>query len=375
MKVQRIMGILSRIAPGRIAYDWDNCGIQVGDLNGEVERVMVTLDITEEVIDEAIDCEAGMIVSHHPLIFKGLKSIHSGTETGRIIFKAIKNNIAIYSAHTNLDIVAGGLNDYLAAKFDLKEVRSLDIVDTDNSYKLIVYVPEEHVENVKNAIFKAGAGCIGNYSHTSFSIEGEGTFKPLAGSAPFEGSQGEMSRVREKRVETVVPANKLNKIIAKMINSHPYEEPAYDIYRLENMKQKYGIGRIGLLEKEIEPDLFLKMIKNRLDKKFIKYTRLPEEKIEKVALCTGAGGDYINKAAVKGADIYITGDIKYHQAQQAKEAGLCLIAAGHYNTEIYAKELLEKRLMEEIKKSNDKKSNKMKIIKSRVKTNPWKVFD
>lgn len=363
--VQTVISHLSRIAGKDLACDWDNSGLQVGDYQTSVEKVLVSLDITNKVVEEAISRGAGMIISHHPLIFKGLKSIHSRTETGRIIMKAIKHDLVLYSAHTNLDIASGGLNDYLAGLLDLKEIKPLAEIEKNPVYKLVVYVPQDYSSQVKEALFSAGAGHTGNYSHTSFAVPGEGTFKPGAGAEPHTGNKGELSRVDELRIETIVSAGKLRQVIKNMLKAHPYEEPAYDIFNLENEGEKRGIGRIGTLDEKIGYHDFLAKLKEIFSTE-LKHTGSRKEEIQRIALCTGSGGDYIKNAVYSGADIYITGEIKYHQALEAIELGLPLVKAGHYYTEVLVKDLFQNFFVES--------KLDIEVIKSRVETDPWKKY-
>lgn len=362
--VQTIISHLSRIADKDLARDWDNCGLQVGDYGARINKVLVTLDITDGVIEEAVSRGVEMVISHHPLIFEGLKSIHSRTETGRMILKAVKNDLVLYSAHTNLDIASGGLNDYLAGLLGLTEVEPLSEVEERSVYKLVVYVPVDYFRSVREELFASGAGHIGKYSHTSFSVPGEGTFKPGEDSDPHIGEQGKLSRVEEKKIETVVTASDLNRVIKKMLKVHPYEEPVFDIYRLENGGDKFGIGRIGYLKEKKQLGDLLEEICDLLGSAQLSYTGSSKKEVEKVALCTGSGGDYVKDAAYAGADVYLTGEAKYHQALEAQENNISLIKAGHYQTEVFVKDLLKEYF--------DGSRLNIETVKSRLNTNPWK---
>ena len=368
--LQQIISLMAQKAPHREAMDWDNVGIQIGDYQSEVKKVLVALDINEEVLQEAIEKDIDLIITHHPLLFNGVDSIHSQTSKGRTIIKAIKNDIAVYSAHTNMDIAEGGLNDYLAEKLGIENTEILSKDHKQKIYKLAVYVPEENVEVIKEAMFKKGAGQIGNYSKTSFSSKGEGTFLPGENTNPHLGKQGEIKKVNEVKIETVVPENKVDNVIKKMLKVHPYEEVAYDIYELPLQSNYKGIGRIGYLKEATSLKDYSETIKEVLDIKKLKIRGHLKDSIKKVAICSGAGADFINLASAKGADLYITGDVKYHEAQQAEELGLNLVDAGHFETEVIFKDMIYQYLKEKIEKEN----MELDIVISEVVTNPWQYI-
>lgn len=363
VNVQQVISEIAELAPTYLAYDWDNVGIQVGDSGQKVNKILTTLDVTEEVLKEAIDKDCDLVISHHPLIFKGMKSIHEQTKTGRIIMNAIKNDIAIYSAHTNLDIANGGLNDYLAHLLGLRDTIPLKVTETRKYFKLVVYIPRDYYQKVTETIFAKGAGKTDRYSHFSFSTEGESTFKPLSTSNPYSGKKNEINSVQEMKFETIVREDKLNKVLRGLYNTHPYEDIAHDLHLMENKKEKYGIGRIGKLENKLSLKSFIKRIKEELQLKTINMLGDIETNLKKVALCTGAGSDYIETAKYAGADLYVTGEVKYHEAQRAEAIGLNLIDVGHYKSEIIVRNLLAEFL-------SDKFDN-IDIIKSEVNTNPW----
>ncbi len=363
MKMKNVITEIEKLAPAFLACEWDNSGLQVGKIGQRVERILLTLDITEEVLAEAITQGCNLIISHHPLLFNGLKSVNDQTQTGRIIMKAIKNNITIYTAHTNLDIAPDGLNDYLASLLTLKSAKPLDITSTKKYYKLNVYIPEDHFQKVKQSIFAAGAGKVGNYSHSSFSTSGISTFKPLGGSNPFQGKKGKVNSVDEIKFSTIVLEDKLNKVIKALFNVHPYEEIAYDLYPLSDQEEEYGIGRIGNLEHEVKLARFFALVKETLNMKKLKIAGPLKSKVKRIALCTGAGSDYIKVAGDKGADVYLTGEVKYHDAQLAEKMGLTIINAGHFKTETIVKNLLAEYLIARFKDID--------IIKSKINTDPW----
>lgn len=365
ISVNDIITSAYKLAPAKYAFDWDNIGLHVGSKQAEVEKVLITLDINKDTIEEAVNNKCQMIISHHPLIFKPISKINFNNEKGKLLHKIIYNNLNIACFHTNLDIAAGGLNDYLARIIGLEDMEPLQIDYNEKYYKLVVYVPVEHFNEVQKAVLDKGAGQIGKYSHCSFSTKGEGTFKPLTGSEPYQGRIDEISNVQEKRLETIVREDKVQEVISVIKTAHPYEEVAYDLFMLYNNRlgSDLGIGRIGSLKKEYKLDQYLSIIKDKLNLKQIKYTGGKNKKIKQVAVCSGSGADYIEKAVEKGADLYITGDIKFHQAQLAEELGLALIDAGHYKTEIIVKDLLCNYFNDCFKG--------VTFIKSVINTNPW----
>ncbi len=370
VKLQQVTELIEKMASTGLAAGWDNVGLQIGGYNQPVEKVLVTLDINQDVLDKAIDIKADLIISHHPFIFNGLKSITYDTPKGQIIKKAIKNEIALYAAHTNYDIAPGGLNDVLAEKLGIKDTSILNITEHKNLKKLVVFVPEKSLDDLRDALGNAQAGWIGNYSHCSFYQKGTGTFKPLQGTNPHTGTPGKVNRVKEYRLETIVREKDLSKVIKKMLKAHPYEEVAYDIYPVENRGKTLGLGRIGKLEKETTLEKYTKKVKKALDLKTVKVIGEPENKIKKVALCSGSGNDFINSASAKGADLFITGEIKYHDGQNAKDRGLNIIDAGHYGTE----KIMQKALTDYLKKQVKENNLDIRIVKNKLNTNPFRVL-
>jgi len=365
IRVNDIIKVAERLAPKDLGYDWDNIGLQIGSKSGIVKKVLLSLDINEKVIDEALNQECQLIIAHHPLIFKPIKKINKDNYQGNLVYKAIMNNLNIYIMHTNLDISKNGLNDYLADFLEIKNTNYLELTKEQEVFKFVIYIPSEDFEMVKTGIFEAGAGHIGNYSHTSFASKGQGTFKPLMGTEPYIGDIGKLNMVDEYRLETVVKKKDIKDVLKAMHEIHPYEEVAYDLYPLYN-SVKYGLGRIGFLQKEIQFAEYIKFVKSKLNIQQVKYVGNPVDKIRCIAICSGSGAGLIAKAAEKGADLLITSDIKYHDGQKAEELGINLIDAGHYHTEIIVKSLLYEYLSKEI--------NGVKIIKSNINTDPWNYF-
>jgi len=324
---------MEKLAPRHLAENWDNVGLLVGSLEQGVRNILVTLDITPTVLKYAIEHDVDLIISHHPIIFKGITNLRTDTPAGKLLTDLVRSGIAVYAAHTNLDIAVGGVNDVLAEKLQLVEVRPLSEHSRQQLNKLVVYVPRDHVEPVRAAITGAGAGHIGNYSHCTFQTAGTGTFLPLEGTNPFLGRPGNLEYVEEYRLETVVPASILSKVIEAMLQAHPYEEVAYDVFPLLNAGQTFGLGRVGKLQSPQSLSQLAAMVKASLALERVKVAGDGEQQVEVVAVCGGSGGSLINAAIAAGAHVLITGDVKYHEAQLAMAAGLSVIDAGHFATE------------------------------------------
>ncbi|SES63662.1 dinuclear metal center protein, YbgI/SA1388 family [Natronincola peptidivorans] len=369
-KVKKIMDIVETLAPKHYAYHWDQVGLQIGSENHQVNKILVCLDINKEVIEEAMDNNVDLIISHHPMIFSPMKSILQEDSKGKLVYEAIKHDISIYAAHTNMDIAPKGLNDFVANKMGLKNIEILEATAKEKLYKLVVFTPEGYEEKVAEALGAGGAGHIGNYSHCSFRINGTGTFKPLEGTNPFIGSQGELEKVQEIRIETIVPQSSLRKVIEGMLKVHPYEEVAYDLIPLENEGDEKGIGRIGILESALMAREFVARTKDVFNIEHVRVAGSLEHNIKKVAIVNGSGASYIQLAKAKGCDCLITGDMKYHEAQKAEELGIVVIDAGHFETEIFFVELLINYLKQEF---TDKKVE-IEVMASNIKNNPLKIM-
>lgn len=348
--------------PLGLAYDWDNVGLLVGDFDMDIKKILVVLEANEKVIDEAISKDVDLIVTHHPFIFKKMNKINTSDLKGKLIHKLIKNDIALYSMHTNFDIAFEGLNDYFMEIIGIEETKVLDITSSEVLYKLAVYVPTTHVEKVKESLAKAGAGHIGNYSNCSFSTQGIGNFKPLEGTNPYIGQIGEVESVEEVKIETIVPQRVLGGVINSMLNAHPYEEVAYDLYKLENKGKIYGLGRIGKLDSTINLKELCNNIKKKLNMSHIRVVGDLNSSIKKVAVVTGSGADMIKKAQRSGADVIITGDVKYHDAQDALDMSMNVIDCGHFDTEDIFKDVME-RFLGNI--------DEIEVIKSEIYLNPF----
>lgn len=334
-KVKEIIQLIEDLAPKRAAEAWDQVGLQLGGYQDEVNNVLVALEITERVLAEAIEKNIQMIIVHHPFLFKAVKRINRDDPKGKLIYQAILNNIAIYSAHTNIDAVENGLNHQLAEICGLEDIQFLEVTGKQQFYKLVVYVPLGHEEGVANALAQGGAGHIGNYSHCSFRTKGIGTFLPLTGANPFIGKEDSLERVEEIRLETIVNGHQLKGVITKMLSAHPYEEVAYDLYPLANEVPLWGIGRVGRLKDPVELNIYVEEIKALLQVDRVRVIGKVNDVIERVAIVNGSGAEYIQAAAAAGCDCLITGDVKYHDAQLALELGINVIDAGHYETEAF----------------------------------------
>ena len=339
MTINEICNHIEEFAPLAYQESYDNAGLIIGNKNTEITGILVTLDSTEEVIDEAIAKGCNLIVAHHPIIFKGIKKLNGKNYVERTIIKAIKNDIAIYVTHTNLDNVSGGVNFKIAQLLDLQQVKIL-APKSQVLMKLIVFVPIENTQTVLNALHEAGAGVIGNYSHVSFRGEGTGSFRPNAQANPTIGSPNMQEKVNENRVEVIFPAYIKNRVLAAMYRTHIYEEVAHDIILLENQNQEVGSGAIGELEKALSEKDFLHYLKQKMNVSVIRHTNLFSKSIKKVAVCGGAGGFLLNDAIAQNADIFITSDYKYHEFFDA-EKHIIIADIGHYESEQFTKELLK----------------------------------
>ena len=344
MKIKEIVRALERFAPLPLQDGFDNAGLQIGLTDAETTGALLCLDVTEPVIDEAIATGCNLIVAHHPLIFKGIKSITGNGYVERCVLKAIKNDIVIYAAHTNLDNAFNGVNFKIAEKIGLKKVRVLAPKD-EMLLKLVTYVPEDQADEVRQALFDAGCGHIGNYDSCSYNLQGEGTFRARPGANPFCGRVGEYHHEKEVRIETILPNYLKRNVLRALLEAHPYEEPAYDFFALENAWNQVGAGVIGELEKpETEMD-FLKRIKKTFEVECLKHNRLNGREIQTVALCGGSGAFLMQNAIAQHADVFLTGEIKYHD-YFGREKDILLAEIGHYESEQYTKELLADYLKE-----------------------------
>jgi dinuclear metal center YbgI/SA1388 family protein len=364
MVVKELLSILEDIAPAAYQESYDNVGLLTGSPKTIISNILVTLDCTESVVEEAIHKSCNVIVAHHPIIFSGLKKITGANYVERTIIKAIKHDICIIAVHTNLDNVSHGVNAGIAAKLGLVNTTILQPKES-MLCKLLCYIPKAHAEEVSMALFEAGCGDIGNYSHAGFMSEGIGTFKGNEQSNPTIGCPNQMERVEEIKFETIFPAHQQQKILQTLFRVHPYEEVAYNIFSLKNHYQGMGSGAIGELKEPMEPELFMAYLKKQMGLQVIRHTALGNEKIHKVAVCGGSGSFLLQKAIAAGAQVYISADFKYHEFFDADHK-ITIADIGHYESEQFTKDLLISHL--------SKKISKFAPLLSEINTNPIKYY-
>lgn len=356
--------VIERYAAPELQEDYDNAGLITGNASWNCTGVLCTLDITVDVIQEAKQNNCNLVIAHHPIIFRGLKKITGRTYVEQVVIEAIKNDIAIYAAHTNLDNILLGVNGVIAKRLGLKNI---SILQPKNKMlrRLITFAPVDRAEDVRNAIFAAGAGHIGKYSECSFNSNGTGTFKAGKGADPYVGEIGERHHEKETKIEIVYPFYLEDQVVNALIGSHPYEEVAYDIFPMDNVHFGIGAGVIGELEEPREEKDFLKFIRERFKAVGIRHTELLRKPVKRIAVCGGAGSFLIKRAAQKGADMYITADVKYHEFFDA-EGKLILVDIGHYESEQFTMDLIHDLLAE--------KFPTFAVLKTKVNTNPVKYF-
>lgn len=355
MEIGDILAALERFAPLSFQEDYDNAGLQLGLTKVETTGVLLCLDITEEVIDEAVECGCNLIVSHHPLIFRPIKSITGRNYIERCIIKAIRNDIAIYSAHTNLDNVSSGVNQEISRRLGLVNTRILRPV-TDAMMKLSTFVPTASLESVRQALFDAGCGKIGNYDSCSYASSGEGTFRPLEGANPYVGSIDSLHHEKEEKLEVVFHSYLRNKVLATLLDVHPYETPAYDIVELYSATAGIGGGMIGELTEPVPAMTFMQKIKDEFKVERMAYSGDTGRMIKRVAVCGGSGSFLIGDAVREKADLFMTGEIKYHE-MCGLEKEMILVETGHYESEQFTQHLIERLLKEQFPGLNVKITN------------------
>jgi dinuclear metal center YbgI/SA1388 family protein len=343
-RAQEIIDAIEKIAPKALAEDWDSPGLQVGDPGSEVDRVLVALTPLPEVFDEAEETGANFLLFHHPLVFRSLENVSTASYPGDLIARAIKGNLTVHAAHTNYDAAPGGVSVALAESLGLVGPSRI-VAPRGTLRKLVVFVPEENADEISDALTEAGAGVIGEYTHCTFRAPGTGTFFGGEGTDPYAGEKGRLERVPELRLETVVPAHAASRAAAAVRATHPYEEPAFDLYPVDGRPEGCGYGRVGTLPEPLTPEEFRDHVSDSLSFS----ARLvanpdPERRIERVAVLGGSGGSFVREAAASGADAYVTGDLDYHDALLAESLGLVAVDAGHAATELPSLEPLARRL-------------------------------
>ena len=337
MRIKDIIQLIEQTAPPALQEDYDNSGLQVGDVNREASGALLCIDVTENVLEEAVSLGCNLVIAHHPLAFRPFKSITGKNYVERCMIMAVKNDIAVYAAHTSLDNAPLGVNHQLAGMLGLQQVRILS-PQKNALLKLVTFVPDTHAVFVRNALFNAGAGNIGNYDSCSYNLTGEGTFRAKDGASPFVGDIGELHHETEVRVETILPRFRQNDVLRALIAVHPYEEPAYDFYPLENEWPQAGSGMAGLLPEPMPEQEFLYLLKDLFNLPVIRHTKLRNREVHDVALCGGSGAFLIPRAIAYGADAFITGEAKYNDFYDV-EGRLLLAVVGHYESEICTKDI------------------------------------
>lgn len=360
MTVSEITSILESFAPLAFQEDYDNSGLIVGDANMEVKGILLTIDVTPQVVAEALAKGLNLIIAHHPIIFKGLKRITGKSYVDQVVIDAIKNDIAIYAAHTNVDSVIGGVSFKMAELLGLRNTEVLCPMQ-GQLVKLVTFVPTKHADDVRRAIFSQGAGVIGNYDSCSFNIQGQGSFRAGDATNPFVGEKGKIHFEPEIRIETIVLRHKLNDVITAMVEAHPYEEVAYDIYPLDLPYKKAGLGIVGNLPEPVNTLDFIKHVKQQFRAPCVRYTNPVKDFISRVAICGGSAISLLNDAIAANADVFITADVKYHQFFDA-ENRIVILDIGHFESEQFTVDIFYDLL--------SKKLSNFAVLKSKVRTNP-----
>ncbi|MFA5424688.1 MAG: Nif3-like dinuclear metal center hexameric protein [Phycisphaerae bacterium] len=368
MKIKDVIKQIERLTPPNLAQGWDNTGLLVGSGNERVKNILLAIDITKAVLSEAKKLKAEMIISYHPVIWDGLKNITDRGD-GNIVYELIKAGIAVYSMHTSLDVVAGGVNDGLAEMVGIVDAKPIgDYVqdDTRDNYKLVVFVPVGATDKVTNAIFAAGAGWIGNYSNCGFRTAGKGSFLPRDGARPTIGKKGKIETVEEIRFECIVPSGKLDCVLAALKKAHPYEEPAFDVFKLYNPQDRIGLGRIGKLAKAATVKEIIAKVKRATGAKAVGIVGKSQRTVKSAAVCAGSCGKIINLIIAQCADLYVTGELKHHQAIAAQEAGMTCLCLSHSVSERFILKKLAKVLQ------NQAKEVKISVSKKDADPFVWK---
>ncbi len=360
MNVKSIAATIEEILPLGLAQDWDNVGLLIGDRHKSVRNVLLTIDTTRDVVAEARKLESDLIISYHPVIWDGLKSV-TADGAGSVVYELIRSGIAVFSVHTALDAATGGVNDGLAEIVGIADGKPIgDYVanPAGDNYKLVVFAPVESLAGVSNAVYAAGAGAIGNYSHCGFGTDGTGTFLPLEGAKPAVGRKGKIEKVPEVRFETIVPAGKLNRVVAAMKEAHPYEMPAFDVFKLHGAEPRFGLGRIGELTEPMRIVKIIERIKKTTGVRAIGLVGDEKRLVRRAAVCAGSCGPILNSVIAANADLYLTGELKHHQALAAQEAGLTCICLSHTVSERFILKKFAGQLRKRLKGTEIKISKK-----------------
>lgn len=350
--ISSIMDIMDAIAPRHLAEQWDNVGLQLGNKHHRVNRVLVALDPSPQVVNAACSRGADLLITHHPLLFRPLKSIDSSTPVGAIIETAVKHGLSVFCAHTNLDSAFDGVNDCLAGIIGLKNTSVLAAPVKTQRYKLVLFVPVDHEQDILDALFTLETGKIGNYGCCSFRTQGKGTFKAGQGANPSIGTPSELVQTQEVRIETIIEAERLSGTVAYLKKRHPYETMAYDVYPLKSNEADHyipqGLGRVGELERQIPLVDFARQVREKLGLKWLKLSGRADLPVSKVALCSGSGSSLVSDFFASGAQVYISGDLHYHNARDAQDLDLALIDIGHFASEHVIVDHLVRKIRKEI---------------------------
>ena len=364
-QIRQLTAYLESLAPLAYQESYDNAGLLVGHPDTEIRGVLIALDATEAVVDEAIAKGCNVVVAHHPIVFKGLKKLNGNSYVERTVIKAIKNDVALYASHTNLDSVTGGVNFKIAEKLKLKNVRILSPKNQVLS-KLTTFVPLANTQRVLDALYAAGAGQIGAYKNCSFRVEGTGTYQPGEGATPVIGEVGTYHEEPENRIEVIVPTHRQAALLHALRQAHPYEEVAYYLTSLENQHQDVGSGIVGELTEPLTSLAWLPYLQQHMNLQLIRHTTLPNRSVQRVAVCGGAGSFLLPDAVRANADVFVTADYKYHEFFDA-DGRIVICDIGHYESEVFTKELIGGHLAE--------KFTTFAIILSETDTNPVRYFN
>ncbi|WP_342598415.1 Nif3-like dinuclear metal center hexameric protein [Psychrobacillus sp. FSL H8-0483] len=365
---QQLISLFEQWAPKSLAVEGDPVGLQIGTLNKPISKVLVTLDVNPDVVQEAIDSDCQLIIAHHPPIYRGLKNMRTDLPQGSLIEKLIKHDIAVYAAHTNLDIATGGVNDLLANQLQLANVKILEPTSTEKLMKLAVFTPKESTEQVRAALNTAGAGQIGEYDACSFTSSGEGRFKPSENADPYLGIANELTIVKEDKIEVVFPVTMKSRLLKALLSIHPYEEPAYDLILLESEVNEKGLGRIGTLPNPVTLAEYARTVKQQLGVPFVRVVGDMKKTVQKIAVLGGDGNKYIQVAKRAGADVFITGDLYFHVAQDAEAINLAVIDPGHH-----VEQIMKVGVADYMNSACNEKKLSCTFIPSKLSTEPFQL--
>lgn len=367
VKVKDIVSRFAEFAPPFMAEKGDPIGLQLGSLEAEVHKLMVTLDVRPEVVQEAVKNKVDFIFAHHPAMFKPVKQFDLADPQNRMYAELLKHNITVFAAHTNLDNANGGMNDWLAEKMNLKKTSILLPTQHEQMFKLAVFVPQKDASKMRTALGAVGAGQIGNYDNCSYSLEGVGRFQPNNQAHPTIGKKGSLTEVEEEKIEVVLPARKKSAVLKAMFAAHPYEEPVFDLFKIEELGQKYGMGRIGFLEEPQTVRQYAEFCKKIFKLQSLRVvSKEPDKKIERVAVLGGSGGKFYTEAQQQGAQLYVTGDISYHTGHDILASGLSALDPGHH-----IESICKEKLLELFTKWNVENNWKLCLIASKLNTDPF----